>query len=90
MGSSECAIPFLYAVMFSRNCSATARRGELCYNVLSQKTSPKDLAIALDEPVVIIERMYIRPGTASGPAVNETILPSLVHFRPRKVLFGGN
>jgi hypothetical protein len=84
-GSEVCAIPFLYAIMFSRNCTATALRGELCYNVLSKKTSEKDLAIALDEPIVLIERMYIRPGTASGPAVNETILPRLVHFRPRRI-----
>ncbi len=79
-----CATPNLYSIMFARNCSASATRGELCYNVLSKPSSAHDLAIGYSQPIVFIERMYIHGGSAntkSGPAVNETILPVAIHFR---------
>ena len=76
--------PYLYAVEFSRNCTSLQRVGRhLCYNVPSAASNPDEPVLNTTSPVVFIERMYIRPGSASGPAVAETILPYLVHVRRR-------
>lgn len=79
--------PYLYAVEFSRNCTSPSmeqRAGShLCYNVPSAASSPDEPVLNTTSPVVFIERMYIRPGSASGPAVAETILPYLIHVRQR-------
>lgn len=75
------AAPYLYAVKFSRKCSAT--EALLCVEVPSQSSDTSISAISEDQPFVFIERMYIHPGTKSGPAVAETILPVMLHFKKR-------
>ena len=79
------AIPYLYVIEFARNCTGAT---SFCYEIASEETPPTAasaiLPIALDSPVILMERMYIHPGTKSGPAVAETILPKMIHFRPRK------
>lgn len=75
------ALPYLYVVEFARNCTTST---EFCYEIASEVTPGRDtLPIALDSPVILMERMYIHPGTKSGPAVAETILPKMIHFHPR-------
>jgi hypothetical protein len=70
---------YLYVVKFARDCSAETF--DLCLEVKADPTNSSELVIPLSSPVVILERMYINTQTASGPAVNETILPKLLHFR---------
>jgi len=71
------AAPYLYAIKFARRCSSMEKT--LCFEVPSQTSNPNMTALALHDPFVFIERMYIHPGTKSGPAVAETILPTLIH-----------
>jgi hypothetical protein len=52
--------------------------------MLASKGTSDDLIIGEKDPIVFIERNYIHPGTKSGPAVAETIMPKLIHFRARK------
>lgn len=75
------AAPYLYVVKFARKCSP--KESFLCIEVPVLSQDPNVTAIAADQPFVFIERMYIHPGTKSGPAVAETILPVLLHFRRR-------
>lgn len=75
------AAPYLYVVKFARKCSSSEE--VLCVTVPSETSNPNVSAIALDQPFVFIERMYIHPGTKSGPAVAETVLPILVHVASR-------
>jgi len=78
---SHPASPYLYVVKFSRKCSADEEI--LCVEVPLQSSNPNITTITEDQPFVFIERMYIHPGTQSGPAVAETILPVLLHFKKR-------
>jgi len=73
--------PYLYVVKFARKCLRDDF--DLCYEVLSESADPSVLTIALHSPVFFLERTYIHPGTKSGPAVNETILPTLLHHRSK-------
>jgi len=74
------SIPYLYVLEFARSCGGR----KFCYEIADENTTGKNvLPITLDSPVIFLERMYIRPGTKSGPAVAETILPKLIHFLPR-------
>jgi len=73
------AAPYLYVVKFARRCLPSDRH--VCVEVPSWAESSNVTAIAEGEPLVFIERMYIHPGTKSGPAVAETIMPILVHFK---------
>ena len=91
VGSAKSLLPsssvadLLYAVQFSRNCSAAIARGgpkeRVCFDIAARPTKSIALALPTTSPVVFIERMYIHPGTKSGPMVQETILPYLVHSR---------
>jgi hypothetical protein len=71
------AAPYLYVVKFARRCSSNEQ--VLCVDVPMETTDPNITTISEDQPLVFIERMYIHPGTKSGPAVAETVLPVLVH-----------
>ena len=71
---------YLYAVEFSRNCSASTL-GALCYDVPAAPTPAQRLVLGTASPAVFIERMYLHPRTHSGPDVAETVLPWLVHVR---------
>lgn len=73
--------PYLYAVKYARKCSSEDKI--LCFEVPDSSDDPSVTAMTLDQPFVFIERMYIHPGTKSGPAVAETILPVLLHFNRR-------
>eukprot|EP00441_Pelagodinium_beii_P024205 CAMPEP_0197653222 /NCGR_PEP_ID=MMETSP1338-20131121/34926_1 /TAXON_ID=43686 ORGANISM="Pelagodinium beii, Strain RCC1491" /NCGR_SAMPLE_ID=MMETSP1338 /ASSEMBLY_ACC=CAM_ASM_000754 /LENGTH=540 /DNA_ID=CAMNT_0043228259 /DNA_START=96 /DNA_END=1718 /DNA_ORIENTATION=- len=73
------AAPYLYIVKFARRCLPGDRY--ICLEVASWPDSSNVTAIAEYEPLVFIERMYIRPGTKTAPAVAETIMPILVHFK---------
>lgn len=75
------AAPYLYVVKFARKCSI--KESFLCVEVPVSSQNPNVTVLAEDQPFVFIERMYIHPGTKSGPAVAETILPVLLHFRRR-------
>merc|ERR1712137_1205393 len=75
------AAPYLYAIKFARACGKNER--VLCVEVPSKTSDPDQTVMALTDELVFIERMYIHPGTKSGPAVEETILPVLLHVRPR-------
>jgi len=75
------AAPYLYVVKFSRKCSTDET--VLCVEVPLHTSDPNVSTITEDQPFVFIERMYIHPGTKSGPAVSETVLPVLVHFKKR-------
>merc|ERR1712032_340417 len=75
------AAAYLYAVKFARKCTST--ESVLCVEVLLDSSDPKIITITEEQPLVFIERMYIHPGTKSGPAVAETILPVLLHFARR-------
>jgi len=75
--SSHPAAKYLYVIKFARSCRADDF--DLCYEVLSNSTDPKALVVALDSPIFFLERMYIHPHTKSGPAVNETVLPFILH-----------
>jgi hypothetical protein len=72
---------YLYVVKFARKCSLEER--DFCVEVPSTSSTPGDITMGLSSQLVFIERMYIHPGTRSGPAVAETLLPKLLHFRPR-------
>ena len=56
-------------------------------------TTRKDISpLAYGSPVIFLERCYVNPLTKSGPAVSETLLPTLLHVRseraPRQGLDG--
>ena len=72
------AAPYLYAIRIARSCKGYS--GGLCYEMPTSGTA-QELITTTTQPVTFIERMYIHRGTKSGPAVSETILPKLVHFR---------
>merc|ERR1711920_840164 len=75
------AAPYLYAIKFARACGDGER--VLCIEVPSTTSNPDQTVMSLTDEFVFIERMYIHPGTKSGPSVEETILPTLLHVRPR-------
>ena len=70
----------MYVVELVRDCTKSTN---LCVE-LADKGGEDDLIIGVTDPLLFIERMYIHPGTKSGPAVAETIMPKLIHFRQRK------
>jgi len=74
------AAPYLYVVKFARKCAADDT--DFCVEVPASVNEPDVTALPLSSQLVFIERMYIKPGMESGPAVSETILPKLLHFRP--------
>lgn len=77
------AAPYLYAVKFARRCADAD--ADLCV-VLPESVpagQPDRVPLPPRAPVVWIERMYINPKTSSGPAVAETVLPILIHFKRR-------
>jgi len=75
------AAPYLYAIKFARVCGKDEH--VLCVEVPSTTSDPNQTVMSLTDQLVFIERMYIHPGTKSGPAVEETLLPTLLHVRPR-------
>lgn len=75
------AAKYLYVVKFSRKC--TPNDPDFCLEVPSKSSNPDDITMSLYDQLVFIERMYINPQTKSGPAVSETVLPKLIHFKPR-------
>ncbi len=75
------AAPWLYVMKFARECSDD--EAVLCVKVPFESSDPNITTLKLSDPLVFIERMYIHPGTKSGPAVSETILPILIHFVDR-------
>lgn len=79
------AAPFLYVVKVARSCAGS---DGLCYELVS-KSDGGELVIDPTQPVVFIERMYIHPGTSSGPAVEETILPWMIHFKRSESYWNG-
>lgn len=71
---------YLYVVKFARHCSGL----DLCVEIPQKQTSdPNVNPLGIDETITFTERMYLHPLTNSGPAVNETILPTLIHFKPK-------
>ena len=76
---SHPAAPYLYVLKFARNC--TRDDFDVCLEVESASTDPNALFIDLHLPVILCERSYIWKGLTTGPAVNETILPELIHIR---------
>lgn len=72
--------PYMYVIEVARDCSESKN---LCVILASTGTSD-ELTIGEKDPIVFIERNYIHPGTKSGPAVAETIMPKLIHFRSRR------
>lgn len=95
------AAPYLYVIKVARSCSSSkdicfelASTKSEADELVITPSQPVLLPLAALSStisrvvwyqVVFIERMYIHPGTKSGPAVDETILPFLIHFRPRKL-----
>mmetsp|Transcript_24987 Transcript_24987/g.53915 ORF Transcript_24987/g.53915 Transcript_24987/m.53915 type:complete len:546 (-) Transcript_24987:30-1667(-) len=79
------AAKYLYVVKFARKCYGPP--DELCIEIPNASDDPNESTLAYGSPVVFIERCYINPKTKSGPAVDETILPTLYHTRskPRHV-----
>jgi len=71
--------PYLYAVMFSRNCKDKKSK-ILCVDI-----SGADRKLEANSTLLFVERMYLNPATLSGPAVNETILPVMFHVSHGKL-----
>jgi hypothetical protein len=80
LGKEDPAAKYLYVVKFARSCASDE---DLCIEIPTVSDDPTVSPLALDKPVVFLERMYINPKTGSGPAVSESILGKLVHFKPR-------
>ena len=71
------AFPYMFVVEVARDCSLSKN---YCVE-LAYKGGEDDLIISISDPIFFIERMYLHPGTKSGPAVVETIMSKLIHFR---------
>jgi len=83
LSMSDPAAPYIYVIEIARDCSSSTN---FCVELASKGTED-ELVISEKDPIVFIERNYINPaGTKSGPAVAETIMPKLIHFRSRKPL----
>jgi len=80
LGAGAAAAKYLYVVKFARACAAGGE--DLCVAVPAESGDPRVSALHHGTPIVLLERMYLNPKTNSGPAVNETILPVLMHWRP--------
>jgi len=80
LGEEDPAAKYLYVVKFARSCDSDE---DLCIEIPTESDDPTVSALALDKPVVFLQRMYINPKTGSGPAVSESILGNLIHFKPR-------
>jgi hypothetical protein len=89
LGSAKAFLPeghpaadYLYVVTFKRKC--TAQDGQSCVE-LPAATTRKDVSpLAYGSPLIFIERCYVNPLTKSGPAVSETLLPTLLHVRSER------
>jgi len=82
LGEEDPAAKYLYVVKFARSCGLEDE--DLCIEIPSGSDDPLVSPLALDKPIVFLERMYINPKTLSGPAVSETILGKLLHFKPHQ------
>jgi len=73
------AAPFLYAVKYARKCQA--KEEVLCVEVPIESHDPEAIPLPIDAQLAFIERMYLKPGMKTGPALAEIILPSMLHVR---------
>lgn len=81
LGKDDPAAKYFYVVKFTRHCDPDDI--DLCVEVPIRSDNPSVNPLALNNAVAFVERMYINPTTRAGPAVSETILGKLVHFRPQ-------
>jgi len=73
------AAPFLYAVKYARKCQA--KEEVLCVEVPIESHDPEAILMPIDAKLAFVERMYLKPGMKTGPALAETVLPSMLHIR---------
>lgn len=83
LGDRNPATKNLYAVKFSRKCPQDDS-GELCLVIPAYSDKPSESSLSYGSPVIFIERSYLNPATKSGPSVEETILPVLLHTRTKQ------
>uniref|UniRef100_A0A7S2KE78 Uncharacterized protein n=1 Tax=Zooxanthella nutricula TaxID=1333877 RepID=A0A7S2KE78_9DINO len=81
LGPADAAARYLWVVKFARSCAGSAG---LCVEIPAASEDPAVSPLALHEPLFFLERMYVNPKTNSGPAVSETILGGLLHFKPQR------
>jgi len=82
LGESDPSAKYLYVVKFARRC--LPHDEDVCVEIPTESDDPSVSPLALKSPMVFLERMYVNPKTHSGPAVSETILGKLIHFKPHR------
>ena len=68
---------YLYVYKIARNCTGDPN----CFEV---PNGPGAYGIALDQPLMIVWRLYLEKSTKTGPSYNEIVYDRAIKFDPKK------
>lgn len=66
---------YLYALRLARECWSVP----FCYTIPTEGAK----SVSLEEPALVLERLYVSPGTGVGPVDEDVLMPHTMTFTPR-------